>query len=188
MSKIKLKIEESRASIINAEIAAILTLEFAQQIILLNTFLPTQVDTDYINAIDSANLPFVGVLYSGSKTDSDFQNQSQVTSQYLIECKGKTYTVARRISEVVRAILMNSEYRTLGLAPQAIGVLGTSVNSRDMSIFENRKSSQDDITAYVVFEVRHYETTEKIEGKPLVRDQVRATRGDKSLYYETKLD
>ncbi len=186
MSKITAQIGESRAALINNEIAAILAIEFAQQIILGNLFLPTGVAADYINAVDSADIPFVGVMYSKTNSNAEFVSQSQVLSQYIIECKGKTYYNSRRISEVVRAILMNSEYRTLGL-PATFGISGTVVTSRDMSIFENRKTSQNDTTAYVVYEVRHYETTEKVTGIPLVQNSVSAQRGDKYLFYNTDL-
>lgn len=186
MSKIKEQIPESRAAIINREIGAILALEFAEQIVLGNIFLPSEVAVDYIHAVDSANCPFVGVMYSKTSSKGEFVSQSQVTSQYIIECKGKNATDARRISEVVRAILMNAEYRTLGLAP-TFGISGVSVSDLDMTIFENRRSSQDDTTAYIVFDVRHYETTEKVIGIPLVQNQVKAQRGDQFLFYNTDL-
>lgn len=186
MSKIKNQIGEARADIINDEITAILATEFAEQINLGNTFLPSGVNTDYIQAPASGEVPFVGVMYMSSRANSDFQNQSDVTSQYFIECKGKDYTEAKKIKEVVRAILMNAEYRTLGL-PATFGIKGVSVQNIEMTIFESRKSSQDNTTAYVVFDVRHYETTEKVEGIPLVRDSVKSQRGDKYLYYSTDL-
>ena len=182
MSKIKNQIGESRADIINNEITAILAIEFAEQIVLGNSFLPAQVATDYIEAPGSADIPFVGVMYMSSKTEADFQNQSDVTSQYFIECKGKNYTDTKKMKEVVRAILMNSEYRTLGLPP-TFGIKGVSVRNIEMTIFESRRSSQDNTTGYLVFEVRHYETTEKVEGIPLVQNSTKAQRGDKFLYY-----
>lgn len=186
MSKIKNQIGESRAGVIMSYIATVLALEFAEQKVLGNTFLPDQIASDYIAAPGSGDVPFVGVMYSSTKTNADYQNQSDVKSQYIIECKGLNYTDSRRMSEVVRAILMNAEYRTLGL-PNNFGIKGTSVLSRDMTIFDNRRSTQDNTTAYVVFEVSHYETTEKVEGIPLVLDSVTANRGDKFLFYKTDL-
>lgn len=176
------KIEESRAATIMYKIADILAMEFANQIALGNTFLPDTVDVDYIHATDAAKMPFVGVMYSDSEYQNEAQSQSQAISKYVIECKANSYSDARKIAEVVRAILKNSQYNTLEL-PSNFGIMGTQVNTISMTIFEQRMSTQNNTTAYVVFEVRHHETTEKLEGTPLVMNSTKVTRDDGTLYY-----
>ena len=167
-------------------IAEILLIEFASQIQLGNIFLPTSVASDYINAIDSADIPFVGVMYSDSDYASDYQAQSQAVSRYIIEIKGKGYPEARKISGVVRAILKDTQYHKL-LFDAHFGFSGGKVLSRNMTIFEQRKVSQDDTTAYIVYEARHYETTERLEGVPLISNATKVIKDDQALYYTTNL-
>jgi len=180
------RIGESCAGLIMHQISYVLASEFASQISLGNDFLPAEVATDYIKAIDAATLPFVGVMYSDSDYPSEAQSQSDAVSKYVIECKAKSYSDARKISEVVRAILKNTRYNKLSLSAD-FGIKGTKVLSKNMSVFEQRRSSQDNTTAFVIFEVRHYETTERVEGIPLVRNNTKAVVDNEILYYTTNL-
>jgi hypothetical protein len=181
------QIGESRAGQIMHRIADILLLEFVNQISLGNTFLPTEISADYAHAVDAGSMPFVGVMYSDSDYPNEAQSQSDAVSKYVIECKANTYAEARKISEVVRAILKNSQYNRL-LLPLDFGIKGTKVTQRTMSIFEQRRAAQDSTTSYVVFEARHYETTEKVEGIPLVSNATKVTRDDGSLFYTANLN
>lgn len=166
-------------------IANILAVEFERQRALGNTFLPLQVAADYVHAVDAGSLPFVGVMYSESDYPSEAQSQSDVVSKYLIECKSRSYSDARRTAEVVRAILKNSQYRRLSFPP-SFGIKGVKVLSKAMTIFEQRRSSLNDTTAFIIFEVRHYETTERIEGIPLVMNNTQVILNNEILYYTTK--
>lgn len=163
-------------------IADILFMEFANQKTLGNAFLPDEVAADYVGAIDAGKMPFVGVMYSDSGYPNEAQSQSEADSKYVIECKADNYSNARKIAEVVRAILKNTQYQRL-LFPPNFGIRGTKVTNLNMTIFEQRLSSLDNTTAYVVFEVRHYETTEKVEGIPLVSNATKVTRENGTLYY-----
>lgn len=176
------QIGESNAGLIMHRVADILLMEFLSQIDLGNNFLPTEVFADYVHAIDAGAMPFVGVMYSDSDYPKEAVSQSEANSKYIIECKANSYSQARKISEVVRAILKNSQYKRL-LFPPDFGIKGTTVSNRNMTIFEHRRSTQENTTAYVVFEVRHYETTERLEGIPLVSNATKVTRDDGSLYY-----
>ena len=175
-------IGESRAGLIMNRIAEILLLEFVNQRGLGNTFLPDKVAADYVGAIDAGRMPFVGVMYSDSDYPNEAQSQSQTDSKYIIECKANSYSNARKIAEVVRAILKNTQYKRL-LFPADFGIRGSKVSNLNMTIFEQRRSSQDNTTAYVVFDVRHYETTEQIEGIPLMSNSTKVTRDNGTLFY-----
>lgn len=181
------RIPESAASQIMYKIADILALEFNSQIALGNTFLPTEVAADYCHAIDEGQMPFVGVMYSDTEYQADFPSQSDVISKYIIECKASDYPTARKIAEVVRAILKNSIYKTLDL-PSDFGIKNTRVSSINMSIFEQRQSTKNSTTAYIVYEVSHYELMEKVEGVPLVLNSNKVTREDGTLYFVDNLN
>lgn len=176
------QIGESCAAQIMHRIADILLMEFVSQISLGNAFLPTEVAADYVGAIDAGNLPFVGVMYSDSDYPEEAQSQSQASSKYVIECKADSYPNARKIAEVVRAILKNTQYRTL-LLPPDFGIRNTKVTNLNMTIFEQRQTTRDNTTSYVVFQVNHHETTEKVEGIPLVSNATKVIRDDGTLFY-----
>jgi len=79
MSKINYKIDEGVFSLVMKEIAAILLIEFTEQINLGNTFLPSEISYDTTSSVNEGDLPFVSVNWA--KFDNRLDGRAQRKSE-----------------------------------------------------------------------------------------------------------
>ena len=113
MANINYKIQPSNLSLVADRLTSVLTIEFANQVVLGNDFLPDKIyyDTDY--GTDPGNIPYVAVNWLDFNNKISELSNHQNICKYFIDVKGVGYDVVRKIIEVVRTILMSLQYEKL---------------------------------------------------------------------------
>ena len=113
MSKIAYKIGEGKFSEVMVRLASILALEFASQVTLGNTFLPSSVSYDTQSSVNEGDIPFVSVNWLKFDNKDDYRKVQSNTNDFFIDVKAKGYDNVRKIIAVVRTILKSEQYITL---------------------------------------------------------------------------
>jgi len=150
MAKIEYQIGEGNFSIVMKRIAAILLLEFTEQINQGNTFLPTEIyfDTDF--AADEGNIPYVAVNWLEFSNQSDARGISTNTNKFFIDIKAVGYDTTKKIIAIVRTILKSQQYVKLDFD---YGIISdTNVIAAGVSFEEKLRDSQGVISGGLTFE------------------------------------
>lgn len=165
MAKINYQIGEGNFSLVMKRIAAILLLEFTQQIVEGNTFLPTIIyfDTDYTP--DEGNIPFVSVNWQDFENTSDARAISTNMNKYFIDVKAVGYDVNRKIIAIIRTILKSMQYVKLDF-DYAI-VSNTNVIAAGNTFEKELRDSQGVISGGVMYECLVTENNDEPVPQPL---------------------
>ena len=166
MAKINYQIGEANFSIVMKRIAAILLLEFAEQINQGNAYLPTEIyfDTDF--AADEGNIPFVAVNWLEFENESDARAISTNKNKYFIDVKAVGYETTKKIIAAIRTILKSEQYVKLDFD---YGIVSdTNVIAAGISFEEKLRGSQGTISGGLTFECLVTENNDKTVSIPLV--------------------
>lgn len=165
MGKIKYQIGEGNYSIVMKRIAAILLFEFAEQITLGNTYLPTEIyfDTDF--AADEGNIPFVAVNWTEFENVSDARGISTNSNKYFIDVKAVGYETTKKIIAVIRTILKSQQYVKLDFDYGIVS--GCNVIVAGVSFEEKLRGSQGVISGGLTFECLVTENNDAPVSTPL---------------------
>lgn len=150
MSKIAYQIGDGKFSEVLVRIASILTTEFAEQVVLGNTFLPSNIhyDTDY--AVDEGNIPWVSVNWMKFDNKDDYRGGQDNLNHFYIDVKAAGYTNVRKIINVIRTILKSQQYITLDYD---FGFLSnTNIISAGVNFEEMNRGSQGVISGGLTYE------------------------------------
>jgi len=158
MAKIDYKIEEDNFSIVLKRIADILLVEFCEQVIKGNDFLPEEIyyDTDYTP--DEGNIPWVAVNWLNYTNSVENRSSSQNKNRYFIDVKAVSYETVRKIISVIRKILKSEQYILLDF-PYGI-VSETSISEAGVSFETHLRDSQGAISAGLNFECNVFESND----------------------------
>lgn len=165
MAKINYQIGEGNFSIVMQRIAAILLLEFNNQITLGNTFLPSIIyyDTDY--SVDEGNIPFVSVNWMNFDNVSDARGVSSNLNHYFIDVKAAGYEVTRKIISIIRTILKSEQYLKLDFD---YGIISeTNILKAGVSFEENLNDSQGVISGGLTYQCLVQENNDEPVPTPL---------------------
>ncbi len=165
MAKINYQILEGNFSIVNKRIASILLIEFAEQIILGNTFLPSAVyfDTDF--AADEGNIPFVSVNWLDFENKDDSKGFSDNTNKYFIDIKAVGYETTKKIIAIVRTILKSMQYDKLDFDYGIVAEV--KVTNAGINFEESLRDSQGTISGGVNYQCTVTESNDAPVSTPL---------------------
>jgi hypothetical protein len=169
MAKINYQIGEGNFSVVLTRIAAILLIEFANQITLGNTFLPSEIykDTDF--SADEGNMPYVAVNWMDFDSKEDTRAASGNTCGYFIDVKSKGYDTTRKIIAIIRTILKSEQYIRLDLD---YGIISeTNILSAGVTFEEKLRDSQGIVSGGLKYQGLVYEINDKPVSTPLNESQ-----------------
>lgn len=159
MSKIDYQIGEANFSIVTKRIGQILADEFAAQISLGNTFLPSVIYFDTNYAADEGNIPWIGINWLEFENNIDSRADSQNLNKYFIDVKAKGYDNFNKIISVIRTILKSQQYITLDFN---LGLISdTNISGAGVNFEESMRDSQDVVSGGVSFQCMIVEPNDK---------------------------
>lgn len=164
MSKINYKIEEGTFSLVMKEIAAILLIEFTNQITLGNNFLPSEISYDTSSAVNEGDLPFVSVNWAKFDNKLDARAHSENLNDYYIDIKAVGQDNVRKIIAVIRSILKHQEYLTLGFEYGVISDTNITTSGIDLESIAMNKDSQGTVTGGVWYRANVVEQNPSTQG------------------------
>ncbi len=160
MPNINYQISEGYFSIIERQIASILALEFANQITLGNTFLPSSVGYGQDAAINESEIPFVSVYFMKTDSDLEASNRNDYPTDYFIDVKALGRENCEKIINVVRHVLKSRYYVNLEIN----GVVSrTKVREYGVTFEENLRGSDGTIGGGLTFRVHINEEVKEID-------------------------
>lgn len=149
MSKIAYQIGEGKFSEVMVRIASILATEFAAQVILGNTFLPSSISYDTESSVNEGDIPFVSVNWLNFDNRDDYRQLQSNTNNFFIDVKAKGYDTVRKIIAVVRTILKSEQYITLDYD---LGFISeTNIVSAGVTFEEMNRDSQGIISGGLTY-------------------------------------
>ncbi len=149
MSKIAYKIGEGLFSEVMVRIASILAVEFAEQIVLLNTFLPSSVSYDTENSVNEGDVPFVSVNWLNFENLDDYREHQSNMNSFFINVKAIGYDNVRKIIAVIRTILKSEQYITLDFP---LGYISeTNIVSAGVTFEDSNTNSQGIISGGLTY-------------------------------------
>lgn len=165
MAKINYQIGEGNFSLVMKRIAAILLLEFTEQIAQGNTFLPDIIyfDTDFTP--DEGDIPFVSVNWQDFENTSDARGISINMNKFLIDVKAVGYDVTRKIIAIIRTILKSEQYVKLDFDYGIVS--NTNVIAAGNTFEKELRDSQGAISGGVMFECLVTENNDEPVPQPL---------------------
>jgi hypothetical protein len=150
MSKIAYQIGEGKFSEVMVRIASILTIEFAGQINLGNTFLPSVINYDTENSVNEGDIPFVSVNWLKFDNQDDYRQVQSNMNKFFIDVKAKGYDTVRKIIAVIRTILKSEQYLTLDYD---LGFISeTNIISAGVSFEDMNRDSQGVISGGLTYQ------------------------------------
>lgn len=165
MAKITYKIGEGVYSQVMKRIASILLVEFAKQITLGNTFLPTSVSYDNANAVSEGDIPYVSVNWLKFDNVDDFRVQQTNRNNFFIDVKAVSYDTVRKIIAVIRTILKSNQYITLDYAFGTVSE--TNITSAGINFEDINRDSQNVISGGLTYQCLIVEPNDGYESTAL---------------------
>jgi len=156
MAEINYQIGEGNFSLVLKKIAAILLIEFANQITLGNNFLPSSVGYDNSSSVNEGDIPFVSVNWLKFDNSADHRTYQSNMCQFFIDVKAIGYDNVRKIIAVIRTILKSEQYILLSYTNGMISE--TNIVSAGVTFEEGNRSSQDVISGGLTYQCLVNET------------------------------